>query len=64
MSKTKLENLEKQLANLASRNYGERAEKALSETTRVEQKEDTAIDEIDAGLADATMMICELMKGE
>lgn len=64
MSNTKLENLEKQLANLASRNYGERAEQALSEASRVETKEDTAIDELDAGLADATLMICEMMKGE
>lgn len=64
MLKTRLINLEKQVANLASRNYGERAEQALSEASRVETKEDTAIDELDAGLADATLMICEMMKGE
>lgn len=62
--KTRIENMEKQIANLASRNYGERADKALSEATRVERKEDSSIEELDAGLADATYMLCELMKGE
>ena len=61
---TKIANLEEQFNKLASRDYGERADKALSETTRVERKEDSSIEELDAGLADATLMICELMKGE
>ncbi len=59
-----LSNLAEQIKNLASRDYGERAEKALSETARVEHKEDSSIEELDAGLADATYMLCELMKGE
>ena len=64
MSKLILRNIEKQLANLASRNYGERADKALSEVARVERKASGTIEELDAGLADATYMLCELMKGE
>lgn len=68
MNKAELElaikELQKGLSSMASREYGERAEKALSETTRVEHKEDSSIEELDAGLADATYMLCELMKGE
>ena len=62
--KSAINNLQKSVVALAKRNYGKRAEQALSEATRVEQKEDSSIEELDAGLADATLMICELMKGE
>lgn len=58
------ENLEKQLTALASRKYGERAEQALSETTRVETKHDQAIDEVDEEIADALLLIADIMKGE
>ena len=60
----RVENLEKQLTALASRKYGERAEKALSETARVETKHDTAIDEIDEEVAETLLLIADIMKGE
>ena len=60
----KIHNLEKSVLALGSKKVTEKAEKALSETSRVEQKEDSAISDIDDGLADAMLMIVEIMKGE
>lgn len=60
----KVENLEKNMLNLAKRNYGERAEKALSENARVERKEDEAVADLDDGIAEVMLMIVDVMKGE
>ena len=60
----KINNLEKNLLALVSRGYGDKAEKALSEAERVESKEDSAIEELDEGLAEAMLMIVDVMKGE
>ena len=60
----KVESLEKNLKNLATRNYGERAEKALSENARVETKEDAAVADLDDGIAEVMLMIVDVMKGE
>ena len=60
----KLENLEKSVLALANRKYGERAEKALSDCKRVEVKEDTAVADLDDGIAEVMLMIVDVMKGE
>lgn len=60
----KLNNLEKCVLALTNRKYGERAEKALSETSRVERKEDSAVADLDDGIAEVMLMIVDVMKGE
>ena len=60
----KVESLERNFKNLATRNYGERAEKALSESVRVETKEDNAVADLDDGIAEVMLMIVDVMKGE
>ena len=60
----KVLNLEKQLTSLATRNFGERADKALSDSARVERKEDDAVADLDDGIAEVMLMIVDVMKGE
>lgn len=60
----KIINLGKAVLALGSRKVTEKAEKALSETSRVENKEDEAVSDLDEGLAEAMLMIVEVMKGE
>lgn len=43
--KTRIENLEKQVANLASRNYGERADKARIEAEKTQAEIKAVSDE-------------------
>lgn len=68
MTKKELElkvlNLEKCVLALASRKVTEKAENAFSEALRIEAKADSAIDEVDEEVAEALLLIAEVMKGE